>query len=120
MSTDKSDDDLTNLVDRLEAFEERFGVSIEAMRAGSQWRGNLFGGTMKGIVILGQLRPRDGLVIKQDIELVADAYDRAGRILNTGKVYFVKEKFYGFETFEIFFWTAPETVTKICIYPKAP
>lgn len=113
-------EDFTHLIERLDAFEERLGVSFEALRAGLGERRNLAGDVISnGIIIYGQLHSREGTQIAEDIELFAESYDYSGRILVIDNTYVSKEKFFGFETFKLYLQNVvPDEVSKIRIYPK--
>ena len=105
--------DLTHLIERLEAFEERMGVRLEA----------LFMSRNSGeshLKLMGELHPMEGSQIQQSIELVADVYDGLGRVVDRGSKHFFAANFFGFETFE--FWLGENipnsTISKIRLYPK--
>ena len=112
MATQK---DFTHLIERLDAFEERLGVSIESLRAGDHT--NMWGG-INGIVIFGQLHPREGTQIGEDVNIIAEAYERSGRIIEMDKHTIYQNNFFGFETFKIVLLLDSTEVSKIRIYPK--
>jgi len=65
------DSDVTHLIERLEAFEERVDVRLEALFAhNSETSGYL--------TVNGEVHPREGATIKQDIGVHVDAYDCFG------------------------------------------
>lgn len=114
--------DQTKKLERLEAFEERLGVRIEALYAnldeGSGYTvNNKF---LPGIRITGEIHPKEGTQLAQRIKIVADAYDLDGRVVCTeSTASFDPEIFYGYETFGIVVGRIPAAqIVKIRVYPK--
>lgn len=107
--------DVTEVIERLEAFEERLGVRVEALNASSF----LGAGTnVPWLRVCGELHALDGLAIEHQIQVVVDAYDLSGKLLNTGSQWLSEPgKFYGFETFSIQV-NVIGRVAKIRVYPK--
>lgn len=113
--------DLTHILERLEAFEDRAGVRLSALYAkldgNSGWTIN--GKFESGIRINGELHPREGTNLTKSLKLVADAYDESGRLICTTSDHFNQETFFGFETFSLLVGGVPtKQITKIRIYPK--
>lgn len=107
--------DITSLVERLEAFEERLGIRIESIYA--EWKDY---GHTRGVTILGELHPRDGVSLNQDIELIAAVHDSSSRIIGRNLHWIYAEDFFGFETFQCHISDLPSVaITKIRLYPKA-
>ena len=111
--------DCTHLIERLEAFEERMGVRLEALFAHSNNKGYTPPGTY--LKICGELHPREGSAIQQKISLVVDVYDDVGRLVGGNSRSFSPEDFFGFETFEIntHLEASKLKISKIRLYPKS-
>ncbi len=109
--------DCTHLIERLEAFEERMGVRLEALFA--DWDKNYTPPTSY-VKLRGELYPREGNIIEQRISVVVDVYDAAGRLVGHSDNSFDPEKFFGFETFESYnrFEVPKLKISKIRVYPK--
>jgi len=109
------DKDVSNLIERLELFEERLGVRLESLSA------TITGYATVYVRVMGELHVHEGMKLKQSTQLVAVIYDDSGRVIaNVDNVYF-KEKFYGFEVFQLIFNLGdppPPNMAKIRIYPK--
>jgi hypothetical protein len=102
--------DLTHLVERLEAFEERLRVRIEAVYARRD---------LAYIQINFELHPHDGVQLAQNTEIVADIYDSARRLIGRATWTFLASKFHGFESFNLRVFVGDDgEVFKIRLYPK--
>lgn len=106
--------DLTLLIERFEAFEDRLKVRLDALKVeiGKSTDG------YEGVWVSGELHPYDGVVITEDIQLVFDVIDEKGRISNKNSYGILHENFFGFESFIVMIPCASNTVSKIRIYPK--
>jgi len=102
--------DVKDLIERLEAFEERLGVSLEGLFAEISHR--------EYIRVNGELHLREGTELKQDIEVVATVYDQSGRVLAVGHVRFSTDSFFGFEPFSLFMEVGSNRPARIRVYPK--
>lgn len=101
--------DVTKIIDRLEAFEERVGVRLES----------LFGYVTDGyLTVNGVVYPRQGQVIEQDTEVHLDAYDSAGRLVADDEADLWKNGFFGFETFQLGVPLPAGDLASIRVYPK--
>ncbi len=87
------------MIERLEAFEERAGVRLEALSAFAQVDDEEE--DTYYITVRGEVHSRAGTTLSQDVVLGLTVYDRAGRVVETGGKFCDQEKFFGFETFEI-------------------
>ncbi len=109
--------DVTHLVERLEAFEDRVGVSLEGLYAALDTE---YG----GLEVNGELHLRNGTELNEDIQIVVTLYDAAGRVIDVTDKYIDSDRFFGFEAFSAYFNEPgdPEAgtppVAKIRIYPK--
>lgn len=105
--------DVTHLVERLEAFEDRLGVSLEGLYAAQDKERD-------SIEVNGELHPRGGTELDNDVDVVVTLYDSGGRVLETRTEYIDSDNFFGFETFSVYLSGAADLpVSKIRIYPKA-
>ena len=102
--------DVTHLIERLEAFEERMGVRLEALFAHIDEYG--------GLTVNGELHSREGATIEQDIKLHADVYDSSGRLVAIGIERIEADKFFGFEAVSVVATLPIRELSKIRVYPK--
>jgi hypothetical protein len=114
--------DLTHLIERLEAFEDRAGVRLDALYAkldgNTVWK--IDGKDEPGIRINGEIHPREGTSLKQSVTLFAEGYDGLGRLFCTKSSQpFLPQTFFGYETFSLVVGGIPaKDVVKIRLYPK--
>jgi hypothetical protein len=112
--------EVTNLIERMEVFEERLFVRLESISA---WIEN--GGHREYQVrVSGELHSRNGTDIKQITRVIVDVYDASGRILGTNNwiADFLESidpnKFFGFHTFSVEAEIPVTHIAKIRVYPK--
>lgn len=109
------DSDVTDLIERLDALEERSNVRFEALSA-------LFFIDPSGphyVRVCGEIHPRDGLEIGHQLKIAVTVYDTTSRVMNTGSCYVsAPEKFYGFEAFQIDLNAGGGRIAKIRLYPQ--
>lgn len=105
--------DIANLIERLEAFEDRLGVRLESMSADI----DEISDDSLYLTVRGELHSNSGLVLEQNLELIVAAYDLAFRVVGTSKHYIESDAFYGFEIFEIVVSIPEKTLSRIRIYP---
>lgn len=113
----------TEKLERLEVFEDRLGVRIDALYAkideGRIYR--LHGREFPGICVTGEVHAACGTALPQRIKIIVDAYDAHGRLIctnGTGCIY--PETFFGYESFEVNVGgTHPQLIKKLRIYPKS-
>jgi hypothetical protein len=109
--------EITNLIERLEAFEDRCGVRLESLWA-KRRDVNLNGEDVWGARVFGELHSREGTALKRNIELRLDAYDTEGRVVGRGATSFSSKSFFGFETFTVDLYYARDLqLSKIRLYP---
>src|ERR1035441_10481548 len=102
--------DITHLIERLEVFEERVCVRLEA----------LFANVSDGLLTMnGELHPREGTTIKQDIELHMEAWNSSGRLVAKSESYFSGDKFFGFEVFQMRVNLPIGELSNIRVYPRS-
>jgi hypothetical protein len=114
--------DVTRLLERLEAFEDRAGVRLDALYAvldgGRVWRvGNI---DYPCVRVNGELHPHDGVSLAESVTIIADAYDVDGRLVRReATLPFDPKSFFGYETFSLEVVCGPiKRIAKIRIYPK--
>ncbi len=105
--------DVSHLIERLEAFEDRVGVSLEGLYASLDTEGDW-------LTVNGEIHPRGGTELDSDIEVVVTLYDSSGRVLRTEEQRLYSDEFFGFEAFSQLFDEASDPpVAKIRVYPKS-
>ncbi len=91
--------DVTDLIERLEVFEEKAGVFLDALAATL-----MFEHSNKGeyeIEVFGELHPVNGTELNSDLDIVVVAYDKQGRVMQSRSTYVDQSKFFGLEIFQI-------------------
>ena len=108
---------VTNLIERLEVFEEKAGVRLEALGAHITYyptddNCNLY--------VQGELHPRDGTTLEHDVRVSITVYGLDGTILSTESTRFAAATFFGFETFSggPSGLPSPKTWSKIRVIPR--
>lgn len=103
--------DVTDVIERLGAFEDRVGVSLDGLYASVDDRGWLR--------LNGEVHPQTGTELSQDIEIIATAHDRDGRVLDMTEESIWADEFFGFHAFSLILRGVTDVeVTKIRVYPK--
>jgi hypothetical protein len=106
--------DLTNNIERLEVFEDRSGVRLEALYC-SQQRGD--DGDYR-LSLSGEIHCSDGTELESDISLTLAIYDERGRVIETSEVTFFQSDFFGFDVFSFYEVLGNEKATRIRLFPK--
>lgn len=96
-------------VERLEAFEERLGVSIEGAFAYTHC--DIY------IIVNGELHCKEGNELNQNIQLVVSAHNTSGSVIGASTITITANSFFCFEIFSTTFNFAG-SVSKIRIHPK--
>jgi hypothetical protein len=105
--------DLSNKIERLHAFEEKFSVHIENAAA---W----FDNEEENISIFFETHPRSGTTISRNLKAVVSVFNNRGQIVTTEEVLYLAENFWGFETSLIALYDLSwDDISKIRIYPAA-
>jgi len=102
--------DVTRLIERLEAFEDRMAVRLDALFA------NLESGFL---TVNFELHSRDGNLLKGDTQIVVTVYDVAGRLLARERDQSFANAFFGFESYS-FSIHVPAQIAKIRVIPTHP
>lgn len=106
--------DLTHIIERLEAFEERLGLELRGLYAFLDENGYLW--------VNGELASTQKSELDCSICVVCTLYDSDGRVLDNRQYFADDEKFFGFESFSMSFdppgKATASQLLKIRIYPK--
>lgn len=103
---------LLKRIERLEAFEERLGVSFQNISIKIEVN-NWF-------TVFCEVHSTNGTTINDDLSIECVLYDKDGSILNKEKKDILSDDFFGFELLHMNFYEdlIAEKVNKIRIYPK--
>ena len=105
--------DCTALVERMENFESRAGVALQAIFAECEdMDGQL------NVAVRGEAHASSGNALPKDIEIVANAYDAEGRLIGTATSWMNSENFFGFDTFDLSLYDITTKPTRIRLFPK--
>lgn len=107
-------EDVTELIERLEAFEDRLGVRLDSVGAQLEPMYD----DLIHLVLRGELHPANGTTIDNNLELIVAAYDSTSKIVGTSSQYIDASSFFGLETFEVTVQLYVSTISRIRIYPK--
>lgn len=105
---------LIKRIERLEAFEERLGVSIQNLSL-------KINDSYKWATIFCELHSTNGTTIEKSMKIECVLYDNDGSIIDTETAYVNSDSFFGFELVELNFTgneSKAEQISKIRIYPK--
>jgi hypothetical protein len=107
--------DITDIIERLDVFEERAGVSLEALYCSIE--GPYMDGTYH-IELNGEMHANAGTQIDVDISLICSVYDAKGRVIETHNDYIGQDSFFGFHTFSFSVITGTGDPARIRVYPN--
>lgn len=107
------DSDVTQLIERLEAFEDRMGVRLEALFA----HVHIEYDGLPVLTVNGEVHPREGATIKESMGVQMDAHDSSGQIAATAEHFLNADKFFGFEVFQMRVKLQIGELSKIRVYP---
>ena len=101
---------LLKRVERLEAFEERFEISIQ----------NISIKIDNFITLFCEIHPLSGTSIKENFDIECVIYDKDGLVLDKKASHLYSEDFFGFQILELNFFgdDVAAQISKIRIYPK--
>ena len=105
--------DVTDFIERMERFERRAGVRLEALSA--------FADSFEGehtVVVRGEAHAITGDSLPHDVNVQISLLDKAGRVVGTGTVYLYSDSFFGFETIDASVDLSGISLAKIRIVPK--
>lgn len=102
-----------NNIERIETMEEKLGISIEGLNAEIE---DLDGD--KTVYIYGEVFSTSGKNIASDIEIVATAFNKEGKVIGIERTYFDSDNFFALQPLEMIFMDIIDKPEKIRIYPK--
>lgn len=108
-------EDVTNLIEKLELFEERAGIRIEAMSAFVEKKSS---DPYRSIQVHGEIYPSQGIELNNDVLIKMMVYDSMGRMVKTSEELYKANDFYGFEAISIWDYIPQVNISKIRIIPK--
>jgi hypothetical protein len=104
--------DITQLIERLELFEERLGIRLEGLYA-------QISDDCRWVTVTGEVHALEGMKLNQNIKIVGAVYDNSGRVLDIVENFVFAAEFYGFKVFRLPIELPPRAnITKIRIYPE--
>lgn len=104
--------DVTDVIERLGAFEDRVSVSLEGLYASIDKYGWL--------TLNGEAHTQAGTELAQDIEVIGTVHDRDGRVLCMRGEPVWADEFFGFHAFSLNLGDVSDIeLNKIRVYPKA-
>lgn len=105
---------LTKGIERLEVFEERFGIVLDKLSVNvSENYGS--------VTVVGEVHLMDGTSLAKNLTVVVVAYDSDGSIIGTGEATLYAQTFSGFDILDITLYAADIgwLATRIRVFPKA-
>lgn len=110
--------EITNIVERLELLEDKFGIVISGLYASCDSRP--YNIPPDHVVIINfDVNSLAGGELERNLQINASAYNTAGQLLSTDNVFIIKENFIGFESKKISFWSLDQAPTKIRLFPSS-
>jgi hypothetical protein len=103
--------DISDLIEHVEAFENRLGVRLAGLFAKIDSDGD--------IRVYGELHSRNSAELNQDVEVVVTVYDSSGRVVGVDETLFDSDSFFGFEAFSALLLLEGIRPARIRVYPKA-
>lgn len=108
--------DVTSLVQRLEAFEDRAKVRIEAVSA---FLSDVDDDGEQSLHVRGEVHAVEGTSISNDISLELTVYDPEGRVVETSSDHIWSDSFFAFHTFDLSVYVTAGLASRIRLIPKA-
>lgn len=106
-------EDISQNIERLEAVEDKLGISLNALSA--------FLIDSNYLRCCGEVHLSGGkTTLASNIAIIAAAYDKQGRVVENQKRTINSEEFYAFQTFEMELNVENAQVAKIRIYASRP
>jgi hypothetical protein len=108
--------DISNLVERLKAFEEKAGVRLEAIAAFYETDPD---SDTTQVTVYGEIHAASGTELSKSVTLGLVVYDDNSRVIGTSSSYFDNEDFFSFEAFDITCGDLPKIkLSRIRLIPK--
>lgn len=92
--------EITELLERLEAFEDRIGVRLDALYAYYEDHWDEQQGKIE-VHVLGEIHVCGGTQLEKSVDVDLAIYDAAGRLVATTGQSIDEDTFFGFETFHL-------------------
>lgn len=102
--------DCTEIVERLSAFESRLGVGLSAIFAG--WDPEI-----QFLIVRGEVRSSTGPELAEALSINAVAYDERGRVVATSEYTISTDEFFEFFVFELNLRVSNKPA-KVRLFPK--
>ena len=109
--------DLSNHIERLEAFEHRAGIVLKSLSVFLSFDEDEEDNYVT-IDIGGEVHASKGEDVDQDFDVIAVAYDKKDRVIGTATISFYAENFFAFDAFSDSIQVHTKEINKIRIYPK--
>ena len=107
--------DITGLIERIDRLEARCGVGFRSLAAflnKSEYDDSTY------VQVTGELVPKQGDELAQDLKIVLVSYDDQDRIVGTSDEYFDADTFFMFDVFSFHSEVLGGKVSKLRIFPK--
>ena len=108
--------DLTSKIERLEAFEDRMGITFKSLSAFMDNDDD--DNDYITVDVRGEMHAASGTKINDDVALVIAVYDDSDRVIGTSESRYYSDDFFGLDTFSESVNISLRNVAKIRIYPK--
>ena len=105
--------DVTELIKRLERFEQRTGIRVEGLSAFAEEYDGGF-----TVTVRGEAHSIDGDEIKSDSKIEVSLLDKSGRVVVVGNEYLEADSFFGFQTLDVPVELSGSSLAKICIVSR--
>ena len=108
--------DVTNIIEKLEAFEERLGITLNGISAFYEQDDY---SEDDSVEVMGEILARSGEKIEESLNLVLAVYDKQGRVIGKDSIWFDNDDFFVLDTFSVSAYVPKNSeFSKIRIYPK--
>ena len=111
-----SHSDVTPTIERLEAFEKRAGVRVDAM---SGFLTEPDDDGEQRLNVRGELHLTDGATLDQSLLLELSVFDEQGRVIETTSDVIDEETFYSFHTFDFSVYLPAHVFVRARIVPRS-
>ena len=107
--------EVTDKIERLEVFEEKYDVRFDSLSAFQSYDEDDDEFTVK---IFGELYARAGTSIDQDLDIIAALYDEEGKLIQLESNTIYKDDFFGFYAFHLHVWSVVTAPSRIRLYVR--
>ena len=108
--------DITDLLQTLEAFEDRAGVRFEGLSAFLKNADYKDG--YEEVIVSGEVHPISGTTLECDTNIELTVIDSKGRVVATETDWVQAEKFFGFHTFTMDLHLVNDDIGRVRLIPK--